>query len=544
MWALVVMNLYSQRVLGVSFSIAMIKSLSRPLLVLSVLVIGGTLAMVLALRQPTVRFTESREGGRRTITVGRKDSLQAAINASQYGDTIILEAGATYTGSFVLPLKSGTGEIIIQSSRVSELPEGVRVNPSQSALLARIQSATPSEPVVKTAAGAHHYRFAGLEFSTSTASVVVYDLIRFGESRHTQTSLSSVPHHLVIDRCYIHGFDKQDVQRGVSLNSAESTVSNTYISNIHGVGYDTQAIAGWNGPGPYHIINNYLEAAGENIMFGGADPGIANLVPSDIEIRRNYLFKPKSWKVGDASYAGTHWTVKNLLELKNARNVIIDGNLFENCWTDGQTGIPILFTVRNQEGTAPWSILQNITFSNNIVKGAEGGLNLLGSDNEQPSQRSTGAVIANNLFTDIKGPFLTLNGYNNVSLLHNTHFQTGNIMVLYGTPVQQLVYRDNLTIRAASGYGVFGDSLGEGVVALGKFAPDVVFKNNVLALAQASLYPRDNSFPASIERVGFTNFDKGDYRITTASPYNKASSDGQPVGCDWAKLNFGAKTSE
>ncbi|HEX9426053.1 MAG TPA: hypothetical protein VF899_22640, partial [Pyrinomonadaceae bacterium] len=219
-----------------SLSIAMIKSVSRPLLVLSVLVIGGTLAVVLALRQPTGRFAESWEGGRRTITVGRKDSLQSAINAAQYGDTIILEAGASYTGSFVLPPKSGTGEIIIQSSRVSELPEGVRVNPSQSALLARIQSATPAEPVVKTVAGAHHYRFAGIEFSTSTASVVVYDLIRFGESRHTQTTLSSVPHHLVIDRCYIHGFDTQDVQRGVSLNSAESTVSNSYISKIHGVG--------------------------------------------------------------------------------------------------------------------------------------------------------------------------------------------------------------------------------------------------------------------------------------------------------------------
>ena len=479
-----------------------------------------------------------------TITVPVGGDLQSAINAAQYGDTIIVEAGVSYTGSFVLPLKSGTGEIVIQSSRVSELPEGVRVNPSQAALFAKLQSATPAEPVVKTVAGAHHYRFVGIEFSTSNASVVVYDLIRFGESRYAQTTLSSVPHHLVIDRCYIHGFDTQDVQRGVSLNSAESTVSNSYISNIHGVGYDTQAIAGWNGPGPYHIINNYLEGAGENILFGGADPGIINLVPSDIEIRRNYVYKPLSWKVGHPSYAGTHWTIKNLLELKNARNVIIDGNVFENCWTDGQTGIPILFTVRNQEGTAPWSILQNITFTNNIVKGAEGALNLLGSDNEKPSQRSSGALIGNNLFTDIKGPFLTLNGYNNVSLLHNTHFQTGNIIVLYGTPVQQLVYRDNLTIRQASGYGVFGDSLGEGVVALRKFAPEVVFKNNVLALAQGSLYPKDNYFPASIERVGFANFNKGDYRLTSVSPYNKASSDGQPVGCDWAKLNFGAKTSE
>src|SRR5678816_3181005 len=81
-----------------------------------------------------------------------------------------------------------------------------------------------------------------------------------------------------------------------------------------------------NGPGPYHIINNYIEAAAENIMFGGADAKIPNLVPSDIEIRRNHVFKPLSWKVGDPSYLGRHWAIKNLLELKNARRVTIDGN--------------------------------------------------------------------------------------------------------------------------------------------------------------------------------------------------------------------------
>ena len=508
----------------------------------------------IAIRQRGGTFTESWENGRRIITVGPRDDLQAAINAAQPGDTIVVQAGATFNGGFVLPAKSGTGEISIQSSRLSELPEGRRVNPSQSALFAKLQT-RDVEPVVRTAAGAHHYRFQGIEFSTSSASVKVYDLIKFGEGRNQQKTLDVVPHHLVIDRCYIHGFDTQDVQRGVSLNSAESTVSNSYISDIHTVGVETQAIAGWNGPGPFHIINNHLEAAGVNMMIGGADPGIPNLVPSDIEIRRNYMFKPLSWKVGHPTYAGKHWTVKNLLELKNARNVVIDGNVFENNWTDAQDGKAILFTVRNQECTAPWSTVENITFSNNTVKGVEGALNFLGADNEvtasfgkchpaSSSGRGTNAVISNNLFTDIRGTFLTFNGFNKVSLLHNTHLQTGNIMTLYGTPAQQFVYRDNLTIRSDKGYGVFGDGLGEGVAALRKFAPDAVFKNNVLALADESLYPKENHFPASIERVGFVNLDKGDYRLANGSPYKKASSEGQPVGCDWEKLNFSAKTPE
>ena len=130
------------------------------------------------------------------------------------------------------------------------------------------------------------YRFGNLSAFSST---LVYDLVRFGDWQQTSAQM---PHDFVIDRSYIHGFPTQDVQRGVSLNGAEITVSNSYISEIHGRGYDTQALCGWNGPGPFHIINNYLEASGENVMFGGALPSITNLVPANIEIRRNHFFKP------------------------------------------------------------------------------------------------------------------------------------------------------------------------------------------------------------------------------------------------------------
>ncbi len=47
---------------------------------------------------------------------------------------------------------------------------------------------------------------------------------------------------------------------------------------------------------PYRIINNFLEGAGENILFGGVDPAIANLVPSDIEVSRNHIYKPVAWR--------------------------------------------------------------------------------------------------------------------------------------------------------------------------------------------------------------------------------------------------------
>jgi len=520
------------------------RSLSRVVLVVTTLTIVGALGVVFALRATRGTYSETFVAGVRTIRVGPKDSLQAALDAAQYGDVIVLQAGVPYTGNFVLPKKTGTGEIVIQSSRANELPEGERVRPKQQKdLFAKLQT-TNQEAVVKTAPGAHHYRLIGIEFSTTDDKVMVYDLVRLGETRHQQKTLDSVPNNIIIDRCYIHGLAAQDVQRGISLNSSDTTISNSHISDIHGVGYDSQAIGGWNGPGPFKITNNYLEAAGENIMFGGADPALPALIPANITISGNYLFKPRSWNVGDPSYAGKHWTVKNLLELKNAKTVVIDGNYFENNWTDGQAGIPILFTVRNQEGSAPWSVVHDVIFKNNIVKGADGGgLNFLGTDNEKPSAQASKAVVENNLFVDIRGIFLTMNGFHNVSIVHNTHIQTGNIMILYGKQANGFDYRDNLTIRGPKGYGVFGDGTGEGTVGLQKYTPDAIFKNNVLAGADSSIYPKDNFYP-SPEKVGFVNVAQGDYRLTPTSPFRKSASDGLPVGCDWDKLNFKAKPTE
>jgi hypothetical protein len=523
----------------------MSKSVSRLLLVVTVVMIAGAIGVIFALRQIRGTYTENWEAGVRTIRVGPKDSLQAALDAAQFGDVIVLDAkpDVVYKGNFVLPKKSGTGEIVIQSSRANELPEGKRVKPAkQSDLFAKLQT-TNDQPVVRTAPGARGYRFVGLEFTTLNAKVMVYDLVRLGDTRHQQKTLDSVPKNIVIDRCYIHGLETQDVQRGVSLNSAHTKITNSHISDVHGVGFDTQAIGGWNGPGPFEIINNHLEAAGENVMFGGADPASPELIPANIKISENYFYKPESWRVGHPSYAGKHWTVKNLLELKNAKTVTIDRNYFENNWTDGQAGIPVLFTVRNQEGTAPWSIVQDVKFTNNIVHGGDGGMNLLGTDNEKPSQVSSGALIENNLFFDIRGIFLTMNGFPRVSIIHNTHIQTGNIMILYGKIVEEFVYRDNLTIRHPKGYGIFGDGIGEGTVALQKFTPRVEFRNNVLAGADSSIYPRNNFYP-SLDKVGFVNYAQRDYRLTPTSSFRKSASDGTPVGVDWDKLNFNAKASE
>src|SRR5437773_4751816 len=140
-------------------------------------------------------------------------------------------------------------------------------------------------------------------------------------------------------------------------------------------------------------------------MFGGDGPSILNLVPADIEVRGNYFFKPLTWKVGDPSYAGVAWTVKNLLELKNAQRVLLDGNIFEHNWVGAdQHGAAVLFTVRNQTGSSPWAIVADVTFTNNIVPHAPGGLEFLVGDYLFFGSKPKRFPIQNNFFTDIVGP--------------------------------------------------------------------------------------------------------------------------------------------
>src|SRR5882724_11340955 len=251
-------------------------SFSKWIVLIIVIAALASLAVALSLSQ---RARTVQDPNRRSekVILGPRDSLQHALDVAEPGDTIIVQAGAVFSGPFKLRKKQGASYITIQSSRLAEMPEGVRVSNSRPDLFAKLQTVN-SMPVLETESGAHHYRFVGIEFSTASPDITAYDLVRLGGSKETQTTLESVPHHLIIDRCYIHGFASQEVQRGISLNSSDTDVTNSYISDIHAAGYDTQSITGWNGPGPYHIINNYLEAAGENILFGGADPGIRNLV--------------------------------------------------------------------------------------------------------------------------------------------------------------------------------------------------------------------------------------------------------------------------
>ncbi|HEU4520375.1 MAG TPA: carbohydrate-binding protein, partial [Thermoanaerobaculia bacterium] len=481
------------------------------------------------------------------IQVPSGGNLQGAIDSAQFGDTIVLQAGATYSGTFTLPAKSGTGWIVIRTSAPDSSlpPQGRRMTPSYASALPKI--VTPgSAPAIRTATGAHHYRLVGLEITVGSNSIN-YGLVLLGDTSGAQTSLSQVPHSIVLDRVYIHGRPTADLLRGVAMNSASSAVIDSWISDVHFVGADSQAICGWNGPGPYKIVNNYLEAAGENVMFGGADPDISNLVPSDIEVRGNYMYKPLSWKIGHPTYAGRAWTVKNLFELKNARRVVVEGNVFENNWQHAQNGFSILFTVRNQSGGAPWSVVEDVSFNRNVVRHVAAGVNILGRDDNYSSQQTKRILIGNNVFEDVNasswggnGRFLQmLDGTADITVDHNTVFHTGEVIAAAGSAHARLTYRNNISPH--NRYGIAGDNYyGNPAGALSAYFPGAVVTRNILQGGSASQYPAGNYFPSSMNEVGFVNYSGGDYRLASGSPYRSAGTDGKDLGADIVAVNAAA----
>ncbi len=78
--------------------------------------------------------------GGKTWAVHAAAQLAASLVSSQPGDVIVLDAGATYTGNFTFPAKTGTGWIYVISSKLANLPAGVRVSPASTSQMPKLSS--------------------------------------------------------------------------------------------------------------------------------------------------------------------------------------------------------------------------------------------------------------------------------------------------------------------------------------------------------------------------------------------------------------------
>ena len=461
-----------------------------------------------------------------TIFVKSGGNLQAALDRAKSGDTIVLEAGAKFVGSFTLPNKTGAEFITIQSSELAKLPkDGVRVSPKDAALMPKILSSGKNEPALKTAAGAHHYRFIGIEFSVNKPEDDVWKLILVGDD--VQSRIEQVPHHIAFDRCYVHGHPAQTgiVRSGFSINGANIEITNSHISDFRLKGDEAQAIVAWNAPGPFRIINNRIESGGENVLFGGAFAH-KGMNPSNLEFRRNYVTRPLEWR--------SKYVIKNLFELKDMSGAIIEENIFEHNWSSGQDGTAIVLTPASFE-SGPDARVENIVFRSNIIRRTANAISMTGTDygdKRYPNVpvQNKNVRFENNLFEDISkkwsdggngGRFLLLTsgaGPDDLTFNHNTIQNSGTLINLDGGPTNNFIFTNNIGFHNDYGIiagGKLGDGIGSNVLKL--YMKRLTFRKNIIVGADSKRYPTENFYPTEMPGV---NSLKG------------KATDGKSVGAD------------
>jgi Putative Ig domain len=525
-----------------------------------------------------------------TRTVKNQATLQAALDSAKCGDTILLQAGTTFDGTVVLPAKTCDDAhwIVLRTSAPDSAlpPEGTRLTPcyagvtslpgrpplgcsSPKNVLATIAfSSSGSGPIVM-ADGANHYRLIGLEITRNTPKAIVYNLV---VNEHGGTS-----DHIVIDRSWLHGTAQDETTRGLMLTgSTYVAVVDSFFTDFHCVAIsgtcgDSQAIGGGLGTqsmGPYKIVNNFLEAAGENILFGG---GAADHTPEDIEIRRNHLYKPTIWMQGQPGYVGGRdghpFIVKNHFELKNGIRVLFEGNVLENTWGGfTQAGFGVLLTPKNQNGLCPLCVVHDVTIRYTTISHVASGFQIGNgaSDSGALSLGMWNVSIHDVVVTDINGSvyngaglLLQESNGNHISVLHDvvinhvTALNNGpkSVMMVVGNKKSDpemygFVWSNNIF---SGGFGINTTGGGAANCAFHQKSAGVLancfkqsqFSHNAL-IGTAETWPPENFAPASIAEVKFAtsgNEALARYQLQSSSPYAHAATDGKSLGADVEALS-------
>ncbi len=324
-----------------------------------------------------------------TIVVPAGGSVQAAINAANCGDTIVLQGGATWvTPGLEVPvilLKnkpcSNDSWITIRTSDLNGLPgEGQRVTPAHVGVMAHLIT-NRSTPAIEAEPGANHYRLIGLEIRND-GSVINQGLVNIGPSSGStpHPTFATVPRHIEFDRCYIHSIeDGTDSAygtgvRGFNIAGSNITIRNSRIAGFRGWFPGTQTAISSNavllgaGPGPYTITNSYLEAWFVPLFTGGANQWITNRATvSNASLSQATLSNVNNLAVGDL--IAFEVTGDPSFAYQVARVIAINGNTVSYVpQGSGDGGGNPLAIIPNVPGDAVWNgdVVKDVTITRNL----------------------------------------------------------------------------------------------------------------------------------------------------------------------------------
>ena len=529
---------------------------------------GGTITLPLP---PTdyvdLRFPDALSGV--TTPVPSGGNLQTFLNNVNCGDTLLLEAGATFVGNFVLQRNEcgcaadPTQFIMIRSDASdSDLPDqDERFDPAVHGSFVPIILTAGSVATLEAdnaSTGANTvdcYYFFAVKFEcTGSPTIENFWCVRLGDEGNTQ--VADEPQFIIFDRTWFHANELHNFRRALYIVAANHVgLINSYLDGWSSNSNDCQGVLVRMGFA-IHLENNYIDGSAEPFMAGGVRPK-TNQVPSDILVLRSHHTHPNNWNPEDPAYDGRGRQVKNLFELKNVTRVIVEGNVFNNNWAGSQGGHAIILSPRGESNT-PWAEVTNVVVRFNKMFDLGRGFTQAGADNIDPSQPSEFIWWHDNLFYNIgQDPFngdsskdggfigASTSNSSHVRFTHNTFSKVlrfGIFDVQSGCLFDVNFYEISDNLFDVNGVTLIGDTVGAGFPFINNcLDANSIVKNNAIVNINSTEtcngsggnlndYPADHFCLAGSAAVQFTDRVNDDYTLLGTSPLIAGGTDGKDVG--------------
>jgi hypothetical protein len=170
------------------------------------------------------------------------------------------------------------------------------------------------------------------------------------------------------------------------------------------------------------------------------------------------------------------------------------------------------------------------------------GINMLGQDNNHPSQPTRRITIRNNLFEDVGGEWGSgdllqlLDGTEAVTIEHNTALHSGRILIAEGRAHQDFAFRNNIVQQ--NEYGMVGSDVAPGRATLERYFAAAEVHGNLIIGGAEDEYPAGNEFPSSKKAAGLSKrglMDRGLLQLAQGDFRLQPSSE-MSAGADFVEL--------
>jgi hypothetical protein len=346
--------------------------------------------------------------------------------------------------------------------------------------------------------GPHHYVVLNAELRPQAGLVGTNAPFAVGQG--TETLTSQLPTHIHLAYSYLHG-DWTDAPVSGGVATAGPTGANSLANGIALLGcvycslsynyLDRMLRPGGEGHGisqalaqQVKIVHNWIEGQSIGMICGGFASAIT--IPGfvtcqDEEDRANRYTYPYSWLL--AKQAGfypnggaSNYVRKNAHEYKFGKRIVLDGNIFENVDNSGaQNGTNYSFKTAQTSGgglgTNYWTVLDNVTVTNNVGRNSCNGPSF-GDRSDITGSNGGGVSLPSQLFNVVNnlGYNESTNGPGCAGSTPQYGWRLGNAVP--GTTWTATAARDaaglttTLTLTGGTGFGVSDMSVGDPVTVL------------------------------------------------------------------------------